>query len=236
MPSSISDIEARVRIKLLELTPRFWTSEELVSDINAGIKDLWRSTVDLKQEHYLNVDNDHVVLPANATEMIGIPDDVHKVYLVEPVDLSENGSNVGLTFRDLDYNHRFFQQARAMAAVQPQNTTIYYTITGQGGPVSAVRVRCAPKLTSPVKISFSYCPVLQFLTGDDAVPIPGEADTAIINWAIAYSRAKEREDRAPDPMWLSAYSAEKQNLLESLGLRNYSEPKYTDALYEDYWS
>jgi hypothetical protein len=79
-------------------------------------------------------------------------------------------------------------------------------------------------------------PTLGDLTTNDFVPIPGEADNALVAWTVAFAHAKEREDRAPDANWLSIFSTEKQHLLQSLGLRQYQEPQYVQAQFEDYWS
>ena len=48
-------------------------------------------------------------------------------------------------------------------------------------------------------------------------------------------RAKEREDRSPDPSWLAIYANEKQMLLQSLGLRQYHEPQKVDDIFAEYW-
>src|SRR5437867_2783715 len=105
MPAKISDIETLARRALVEISPRFWTSQELVDWIAAGIRDLWRDIADLKQEHFLTFNNTDVYLPLSTDHLIGLPTDVHKVYLIEPRSIIESGLNVGLQFRPLDYNH-----------------------------------------------------------------------------------------------------------------------------------
>lgn len=236
MASSLSDIETLVRQRLIEPTPRFWSSEELIGIITAGIKDLWRSIVDLKQEHYLITNFNDVSYPAGATELYGVPQDVHKVYMIEPKDATENSTNVGLRFQPLEYNHPFFQQARTMDAVVPASTNIYYSLAGHGAPDTLTRVLVAPKITANMNIAFSYIASLPPLEGKSQVPIPGEADNALVAWTVAYARAKEKDDRAPDQTWLAIYGTEKTNLLQSLGIRQYQEPKIGDALYEEYWA
>ena len=57
----------------------------------------------------------------------------------------------------------------------------------------------------------------------------------MVAWTVAFARAKEREDLSPDPGWLAIYSTEKQHLLQSLGLRQYHEPSYVNAIFEEYW-
>ena len=236
MPSKLSDIETLVRqTTLIESSPNFWSSAELISLINLGIKDLWRDIVDLKQEHYLTIDTTNVTLPASSSVMVGVPKDVHKVYMIEPRDMSENGSNHGLLFQPRDYNSEAFQMARSTENMDPSNGIIYYAVHKQGAPVDAPEVRVAPQVTSAVNIAFCYVPTLATLPADGIVPIPGEADNALVAWTVAFARAKESESRAPDPSWLAIYATEKAHLLQSLGLRQYQEPTYVDALWSGYW-
>lgn len=239
MATLISSIETQARRHLEETSASFWTSAEIIDIIGKGILDLWRDIVDLKNEHFLTVDNTNVSLAANTATMTGVPSDVHKVYLIEPRDTTSSGSNRGLFFKPLDYNHPTFQAARAHDDVDPTNNVIYYAIVGQGAPATTPTIYVAPQVTSAVNLSFVYVPVLAttaFDAGGDNVPIPGEVDNALIAWTVAYARAKEREDRSPDPNWLAVYGTEKQHILQSLGLRQYQEATYTDALFEDYWA
>lgn len=237
MPTLISDIETQVRLNpLLETSASFWTSAELVQVIIRGIKDLWRDIVDLKGEHYLTIDTTNVSLPASVDALVGVPMDVHKVYLIEPRDTSSTSANSGLIFQPRDYNHKDFQMARSRADIDPSNDVIYYAITGQGAPTgSGPLIYVAPQVTSAVNLSFAYVPTLPTLASTSTVPIPGEADNALIAWTGAFARAKEREDRSPDPNWLSVYATEKAHLLQSLGLRQYHENQYVDAIFEQYW-
>lgn len=231
----VSDVEALARLRLIESTPSFWSSAELTDIIIAGIKDLWRDTVDLKQEHYLTRNNTDVFMAANTDTLTGVPADVHKVYMIEARDPSQTSSNIGMVIRPLDYNHRDFQMARTRPAIDPANDTIWYCITGQGGPVNAPVIYVAPKVTSDFNLSFTYVPTIGSLTTNSFVPIPGEADNALVAWTVAFARSKEREDRSPDENWLAVYATEKAHLLQSLGLREYQEPTYTDALFDMYW-
>lgn len=236
MATTLADIEVQVRqTPLIEPVAKFWSSLELQSIINRGIKDLWRDIVDLKQEHYLTIDNTNVTMQANSTSLTGVPNDVHKVYMIEPRDLSENSANNGLIFLPKDYNHLDFQSARGSASVDPTGNVIYYAIHKQGAPVGAPEIRVAPRVNAAVTISFCYVPTLATLPPAGIVPIPGEADNALVAWTTAFARAKERDDRTPDPNWLAIYNTEKQHLLESLGLRQYQENTVVDALFAPYW-
>lgn len=235
MPTKVSVIEALARQRLIEQSASFWSSDELVAIISAGIRDLWRDIVDMKAEHYLTVDNSNVTLPASSAILIGVPSDVHKVYLIEPRTTTQDGTSANLVFKPLDYNHSIFQNARATDPVDPNNNVLFYAITSQGAPVGPPVIYVAPKVTADVAISFCYVPTIGPITSDSAVPIPGEADNALIAWTVAYARAKEREDRSPDPAWISIYATDKTHLLESLGLRQYQEPKYVDGVFAEYW-
>lgn len=235
MATTIAQIETLARLRLDEVTPRFWSSDELTNIIIAGIKDLWREVVNLKQEHFLTID-ETVTLDANTFELDGTPADLHKVYMIEPLDASGNSSNVGLAFRPLDYNHPKFVAARHADATDPSNATIFYAIHSAGAPVDAPVIRIAPRVTSDVNIRLTYVPTIAGdLASDDDVPIPGDADNALVAWTVAYARAKERDDRAPDPNWLATYTGEKTRLLNSLGLRQLQEKEYVDAMFEDHW-
>ena len=247
MASQLVDIENRARIHLIEPTPNFWTSAELWTHISAGCKDLWRSIVDLKQEHFLHINTTDVVMPASLTPsggttpagaigLTGLPTDIHKVYNIEPVNMGENGDNVGLIYKPKDFNHDDFKLARTRPAITPSNDTIYYHISLAGAPAGITQILCAPLVTANVAIAFGYIPILQPLVNStDQIPIPGEADNALVAWCVAYARVKESEDRAPDANWLAIYNTEKEHLMQSLGLRQYQEPKYGDALFQDYW-
>jgi len=235
MATQITTLIPYVRSHLVETTAKFWSNAELVELMIRGIRDLWRDIVDLKQEHYLTVDITNVSLAANATQLTGVPADVHKVYMIEPRDLTVNGSSHGLLFKPLEYNSNQFQLARSRDAIDPVNDTIYYAITKQGAPYNVPVILTAPKVTSAVNIAFSYVPTLGALTDTDYIPIPGEADNACIAWTVAFARAKEKEDRSPDPAWLSIYATEKAHLLQSLGLREYQEPSFVEAVWVEYW-
>lgn len=235
MATTISQIETLARTRLDEATPRFWSSDEMTAIIIAGIKDLWREIVNLKQEHFLTIDED-VTLAANDDELTDVPTDVHKVYLIEALDGSETSSNRGLAFKPLDYNDPKFINARNLSDIDPQDDIIYYAIIAAGSPVGAPTIKVAPQVTSEVELRFVYVPTISstLATGSD-VPIPGDVDNALVAWTVAYARAKEREDRAPDPSWLASYKAEKDRILNSLGTRQYQEPLFVDALFESEW-
>lgn len=235
MSTTLAAIEVLVRqTPLIEPTANYWTSTELIALINLGIKDLWRDIVDLKQEHFLEIDVTNVSMPASTSQLIGVPTNVHKVYLIEPRDLTTSGSNSGLSFTPRDYNSGEFMAARSRDAIDPSNDTIYYAVHKQGAPVNAPDILVAPQVTSAVNLTLCYVPTLATLPSSGMVPIPGEADNALVAWTVAFARVKEREDRSPDPNWLAIYATEKQHLLQSLGLRNYQDNTFAEAVFESY--
>src|SRR3990167_5630401 len=132
MATLISEIETQVRINpLLETAASYWTSAELVAITIRGIKDLWRDLVNLKQEYYLTINETDVFLAANASTLSGVPNDVHKVYLIDP----------------REYNSTAFAIARSQSAVDPQKTEFLFAVIGQGSQAGLTEVRIAPKST-----------------------------------------------------------------------------------------
>ena len=235
-PTPIESIILLARRQLIEPQPKFWSDDELVEICIAGIKDLWRSIADLKQDHFISINN-NVTMQPNSNQLTGVPTDVHKVYTIEPVNMAPNSVNVGLLFRPLPYNDRIFQQARAVQPIDPTNDTIFYAVHSAGAPAGAPTIQVAPQVTSTVQVSFVYVPSLDPVavrsTGNN--PIPGESDNALVAWTVAYARAKESDNRIPDPGWLAIYGTEKAALLQALGVRQYQELPTVNAMWEDYW-
>lgn len=238
MAVQISYIQTLVRQRLDEPTPRYWSEAELTDIIVAGIRDLWRSIVDLKSEHFLTVNETDVFLEANSPTLLGVPSNVYKVYLIETLDATEADRARGIVLNPLDYNHEHFISARNRSPLsQLDGETIHYAITGAGGPVTSPTIYVAPQVTARRALRFVYIPTLPpSLAGADLVPIPGESTNALVAWGTAYARAKEREDRAPDPGWMQIYSFEKANILEGLGVRQLQKGQTVDALFEAEWS
>ena len=235
MASTFAELQASLRESLNEDTASFWSSTEIHDILVNGAKDLWRDVADLKQEHYLRVNNTDVYLPSGAGELAGIPQDVHKVYLIEPRDVSSDTGHSSVVFTPRDYNHDDFRAARTAGTAYPPYGEFFYAITGAGSPTDTVRIRVAPSTSADLNVSFAYVPTLDPMYSESIVPIPGEANNALIAWGMAFARAKEREDRMPDPGWLAIYKTEKEHLLQSLGLRQYQEPTITDGIFQALW-
>lgn len=208
---------------------QYWSDKELLDILNKGIKDLWRSIVDLEQEHFLTIDSTNVSAVASTTALSGVPNDVYKVHMLRPRTYS---SNRGLYFRPKDIKHPDWQAAEAMSAVPATDNTIWYSIINAGAPTGAPTINIAPQLNAACLLTLIYVPVLAEKEASDNNPIPGESDNALICWTVAFARAKEREEAAPDPEWISIYSTEKQNILTSLTPRQVQEPEYVEAMFE----
>jgi len=236
MATLLSSLESQARKHLKEDTASFWTSAELVSLFNHGIKDLWGAIVDLNQEHFQTIDTSNVSLAASATSLTGVPTDVFRVLLIEPADTTVAGSSPYVLFRPADYNAPEFINARMLGNQDPTGgLCVYYTLTQAGAPVAAPTVITAPKLSTAITLRFVYIPIIATKAASDANPIPGESDNALIAWVVAYARAKERPDRSIDPVWINIYATEKKNLLVRLTPRQTQEPEVVESLFSGWW-
>lgn len=233
MATLLSALETQARRHLDETTASFWSSAELIDLCNRGIKDLWGAIVDLHQEHFFTVDASNVSLAADTATITGAPTDVFRVLLIQPRDTSSSASGRNTQFVPKDYNSAEFINALGQADQDPATgPIIYYTVTQAGAPVGAPTIYIAPQLTSSLNLRVVYIPTMPDVVANGANPIPGESDQALIAWVVAYARAKEREDRSPDPNWLAVYGTEKQNILTRLTPRQEQEPDYVEGYLE----
>ena len=239
MATPLSTIRDKARKTLIETTANFWTDAELLEHLQDGIRDLWGAIVDLHQEHYMTVDATSVSMAASTATLTGVPADTFRVLLIEPRDTTSAGDSRQVVFVPRDYNSREFQEARAMSDQEASNALIiYYAVAGQGAPIGAPTIHVAPKISTAMNLRFVYIPTLAATAYDTAAdnnPIPGESDNALFAWLIAYARAKEREDRSPDPNWLAVYATEKQSILTRLTPRQEQEPEYAEGMFNQYW-
>lgn len=209
----------------------YWTSQELIDIIRKGLSDLWGAIIDLHQEHFQTVDIANVSLVANDTQLTGVPADTFRVLLIEPVDTTYTGTARSTVFVPRDYNSPEFSRARSLSGSSCDGGVIYYTVTQPGFPIAAPTVLTAPKVTTTLALRFVYIPGLGTLTAASNNPIPGESDDAVISWTVAHARAKEREDRMPDPNWLAKYATEKTNMLVRMTPRQEQEPDVVPDLF-----
>ena len=239
MATLIATIRDKARKTLLETSASFWTEAELLEHFVDGAKDMWGAIVDLHQEHYMTLDVTNVLMAANSATLTGVPADVFRVLLIEPRDTTTANSGRNIEFVPRDYNSAEFTAARAMSAISPSTGgTVYYSISQPGAPIAAPTIHVAPQLSSALTLRLAYIPTLADSAYNDPAtdynPIPGEADNALYAWIIAYARAKERDDRSPDPNWLAIYATEKQAVLTRLTPRQEQEPEYVEGMFEGY--
>lgn len=237
MATLLSAIISSARQHLVEATASSWTDQELADHANKGMKDLWRRINDLYKHYFVTFDSTNVTLAANSSQLTGIPADAYRVVSIEPRVVGQLNPNPGLIFKPKDYNDPEFVAARARGPVEPRNNVIYYDVMTTGAPVAAPVVRIAPQVSGAVDLLFVYNHVLATVATNQNNPIPGEADNAIMAWIIAYARAKEKDDRAPDAEWLAIYGTEKNNLMAQLTPRQIQEAQTAVGMFgeDDDW-
>jgi hypothetical protein len=233
MATLVTDIIRQARANLREVTPRFWTDEELEDDFWHGARDLWGAVLDVHGEHYLEVDEDNVSLAGSATQLTGVPNRCFRVQGIEPLDATFNSTQPWLRFVPRKYNSPEFAAARALGTSELGSVdTVFYAVSGEGSPIAAPVIRVAPAIASTMSLRLLYNPTLEKGLYN---PIPGESDMALKAWVIAYARAKETESNMPDPSWLSIYATEKQSILTRIVPRQEQEPEYVAGMFEG-WS
>ena len=233
MATLLSALETQARRHLIETTASFWSSDELIAILNLGIKDLWGAIVDLHQDHFVTIDESNVYLAANSSTLTGVPTGVFRVLLLEPRDTTSSGATPFVKFTPRPLQSDAFRNARQLSAQDPTNgLEIFYSVNQAGAPVAAPTITVAPQVSSQVLTRFIYIPVQADLTSSGTNPIPGESDQALIAWCVAYARAKEREDRMPDPGWIQVYGTEKGNILTRLTPRQEQEPTVVEGVFD----
>lgn len=232
MPTTIQTIITRARRALNETTARFWSDTELLDLAQMGIEDLWKAVKATNKKHLLTSTTSTI---SASTAYFYAPDNIADIYGLE-VALPD--TNVNLHFKKADYFSADFQQARFASANEARECVVLYDIFGPGGNASSggTTIQIAPKLSTAVPVTLYYVPTPSSASTSSNNPIPGASDNALIAWVIAFARAREREDRAPDSEWLAVYNTEKQNLLTSvLDPRDKLEEVYVEGMFEQMW-
>lgn len=235
MPTTLGTLETQVRINLNApaATDLFWTSAEIIFWLNQGSKDLWRKLKDLYQKHHYTIDQTNVSLAASSNALTGVPADLHDVYFLRARVPSSYPS---LRFVPKDYGSLEFEAALALSAQDStQVGVIYYDIVGQGAPVQAPTIKVAPQVNTAILLELGYVPTIGSQTSGQNNPIPGESDAALIAYATAWARSKERPDKQPDPGWLGVYGTEAENLMVAMAPRQLQEPEVVVGMFEE-WS
>lgn len=233
MATTIQTIITRARRALNETTARFWSDTELLDLAQMGIEDLWKAVKATNKKHLITSTTSTI---SASTPYFSAPDNIADIYGLE---VAAPDTNVNLHFKKADYFQAEFQQARFASAAEARETVVLYDIFGPGGNAASsgsTTIQIAPKLTSAVGVTLYYVPTPSSASTTSSNPIPGASDNALIAWVIAFARAREREDRAPDSEWLAVYNTEKQNLLTSvLDPRDKSEEVYVEGMFEQMW-
>lgn len=231
MATTVSTIISRARTILNEATASFWSDSELVGYIQEGAADLWKALVGVNEDHFFTLSTSSSVA-ANQSTLSAVPADLYRIKLIEPTTLS---SYVNTFFQPRDYAHPDFRRARSMSAQDPQGTVFFYDVVAEGPPVSTASIYIAPQSKSAFNLTIGYVKTIGSLSTGSNNPIPGESDHALVAWCVAHARSREREDRAPDPEWLTVYATEKKNLVQVATPRQVDELETVDALFEPYW-
>lgn len=231
MATLLSALETKVRQNLSapSATDLFWTSDEIVGWLNQGAKDLWKAIKDLYQKHHYTIDRTNVSLAASATELTGVPADVHDVGFIRA---RTPASYPNLRFKQLDYGHLDFEAALSQTAIDAtQIGLIFYDILTAGGPVGAPTIKVAPMVNAAIPLELGYVPTIGNQTAAQNNPIPGESDAALVAYATAWAKGKET-GRGPDTEWLAVYATEKDNLVVALTPRSTQDPEIVEGMFE----
>lgn len=243
MPTKLSTLITRARTELMApkvatatvKADRFWDDDELLIHAIDGCKGMWREFIDLHEEHFMEIDDaGGVLLPALGTKITGLPKDTFRVVMIEPLDISSTGTYRTLKFIPSKYKSVAFTNARARDTLDPSSGgKIFYALAHQGAPVATPVIHFAPKVSAAVPLRFARIPVLSDLTANSPNPIPGESDKALVAWIVAHARAKERDDRSPDPNWLAIYTNEKKGILVASAPRQEQAATVLAGVFDD---
>lgn len=234
MATTLSTLRSQARRVLLETSADHWTDASLLVNLIDGVNDLWTAIVDLNLNYFITEDATNVSLAADGTSLTGVPADVFKVVALEPRDLTTSDGSA--RFLPRDFNHPDFVYARSISQSQaPAGAIIYFDIFNAGAPTgTAPTIRVAPAINTSLNLRLLYVPTPAALTASSNNPIPGNADQALVEYALAFALAEEREDRSPDPNHLEVYKTLKEALLTSLTPRQTVEPETVDGVFDDF--
>ena len=233
MATTLQTIINMTRDALNEAVPRFWSDAELLRYMNRGIRDSWRQ-ISMTNQNYSFTLSTAVTLAAGSSVLANVPADLAIVFQLEPVDLVANPLN----FIGLEYTRAEFQNARRSSqSLDPsQPGTVYYSVTGAGGPVAAPTVYVAPQVSAALTLALAYRPTIGAeLTASGNVPLPGELDQALVHWTTAYALGRERGSAQPDSEHLRLYQRELDVILAAITPRDEQEDNVVIAMFEERW-
>jgi hypothetical protein len=235
MATTLQSLITQVRSQLVapisgDNADEFWTDAEILAYLNNGIKDLWKKINDLYQHHFLTIDTTNVSTVAGSDLLTGVP---ANMAILRGIGPRSQASWPFMKFEYRSFDHKDFIAAQAQGTLDAsQARLVYFYISQAGAPVAAPEIHIAPVLNAAVPLMLGYAQTLPLYTASDNNPIPMESDQALIDWGIAYARAKEREDRLPDPGMITLYATEKANLMVACTPRQTQDDEVAEGMFE----
>jgi hypothetical protein len=232
MPTTLQTILTDARAAINAQSDPFWSDPEILRYINRGIADVRRSINQTHQDYHFELDVTVEHQPGVDT-LVNVPADCGVIYGLEVVDRAAHP----LLYVRKDWQHASFQDARQRSGLDPlTGGIIYYTATGVGAPLAAPTIRVAPPVSAVVTLRLTYQPVPDITLGlSDNVPLPANADEALIQWTVAYMVGRQRPDQQPDATRMGLYNVEVQKIMVAIAPRDESETRTVEPLFEEYW-
>jgi hypothetical protein len=218
----------------------YWSDDELREHAISAAKDLWRRFTDLHEDHFVTIDEENVSAVVNDTVLDGVPEDVFRVLLLEPRDVTDNGAARGLRFIPAKFNSDEFRADRRLGSVDPSGgAVVRYAILNAGSPVDAPTIKLSRALSSTTLLTLEYIHTLDddALREDDAVnPIPGESDEAMLDWMCAFALGKQNPDGhlEPDGTWMALYEKQAGLILQASAPRQEQQPRIVRGVFDDF--
>ena len=234
MPTTLQTILTDSRAAINAQTDPFWSDPEILRYINRGIADVRRSINQTHQDYHFELDATVEHQPGVDT-LVNVPVNCGVIYGLEVLDPTTHA----LVYVRRPWGSTEFHAARRPTAqVDPlTGGIVYYTPTGVGAPAAAPVIRVAPVVSAVVPLRLSYQPVPDITLGlNDIVPLPGNADEALIQWTTAFMVGRQRPDQQPDQTRMGLYNVEVQKILVASAPRDESDTETVEPLFEEYWS
>jgi hypothetical protein len=242
MATVIQEIIDGARIDLLadgnvlagNVKDEYWTDDELFGHFRDGARHMWRKVLDLYKGHFVTIDKTSMSVAADNDLLVGVPENLFRVDLIRPRVIGFQSGSRGLIFKPVDnITHPRFVQAQAYGSIAARNNIVWYCLINAGSPTTTPDIMIAPMLTEDLDLYVGYEAVLPATLSIDSVnPIPGESDKALRAYTAAYARCKDREDRSPDPEFLSIFATEEASILAALTPRSIQEAETVVGMWE----
>jgi hypothetical protein len=198
---ALSTLRTKVRNQLDEVSPSFWSEDQLTDYINRA-KNRVRNRLKALNEYYVTATRTSLdgsityqgetyactgFQIAAGTSDYTLPPDFASMATIECI----TSGFEDLTFTALNMNHPDFRAARAFTDNQSPLDEVFFCIFGE--PAS---MRIAPKLDRTLDLRITYQCNLADLSADaDVLTLPNPAYIAVVDYATMYAL---RQDRSPD--------------------------------------